>query len=49
MKEWRFNPYHQRIDEALEQTQAAPPADTEWQVWEVFQQVKRGEHHQHVG
>ena len=49
MKEWEFNPYHQRIDEALETTQTPPPADTEWELWEVFQQVRRGEHHQHVG
>ena len=26
-----------------------PPADTEWRVWEVFQQAKRGEPHVHVG
>ncbi len=49
MHEWQFNPYHQRIDEALEQTAAPPPADTEWGVWEVFQQDRRGEHHHHVG
>ena len=49
MREWQFNPYHQRIDEALEQTATPPPADTEWQVWEVFQQDRRGEHHHHVG
>lgn len=49
MREWQFNPYHQRIEEALEQTATPPPADTEWGVWEVFQQDRRGEHHHHVG
>ena len=49
MKEWHFNPYHQHIDEALEKTQTPPHADTEWQVWEVFRQEKRGDHHVHDG
>jgi ring-1,2-phenylacetyl-CoA epoxidase subunit PaaB len=49
MRQWHFDPYHQRIDEALEATQTPPAADTEWPIWEVFQQARRGEHHQHVG
>lgn len=50
-KLYHFNPYHQRIDEAMAKTPPgeAIPADTEWPVWEVFQQAKRGEHHVHVG
>lgn len=48
-KEWHFNPYHQRIDEAMESTPDAPPADTEWDVYEVFAREKRGDHPVHVG
>lgn len=46
---WHFNPYHQRIDEALEKTQTPPPADTEWEPYEVFVQERRGQPHEHVG
>ncbi len=48
-RQWQFNPYHQRIDEAMARGDVAPPADTEWPVWEVFQQEKRGDPHIHVG
>lgn len=49
VREWHFNPYHQRIDEAMETTPAAPAADTEWELYEVFVREKRGDHPEHVG
>ncbi|MGB0386483.1 MAG: 1,2-phenylacetyl-CoA epoxidase subunit B [Ardenticatenaceae bacterium] len=51
MKEarWTFNPYHQRIEEAMEKHAAPSVVDTEFAVWEVFQQQKRGKAFEHVG
>ena len=49
VREWHFNPYHQRIDEAMETTPDAPAADTEWELYEVFVREKRGDHPAHVG
>ena len=51
MKEaqWTFNPYHQRLDEAMTAHAAPSTADTEWPVWEVFQQQRRGDAFEHVG
>jgi ring-1,2-phenylacetyl-CoA epoxidase subunit PaaB len=46
---WRFDPYHQHLAFARQRAPGAVPADTEWVVWEVFQQDQRGEHHKHVG
>ncbi len=46
---WTFNPYHQRIAEAMAKHPDSPPADTEWPVWEVFQQQRRGDAFEHVG
>lgn len=48
-REWHFDPYHQRLSFARQHGPARPAIDTEWGVWEVFQQAKRGEHHRHVG
>jgi ring-1,2-phenylacetyl-CoA epoxidase subunit PaaB len=51
MKEapWTFNPYHQRLDEAMEKHAEPSTVDTEWRVWEVFQQQRRGDAFEHVG
>lgn len=51
MKEarWTFNPYHQRLDEAMEKHAAPSVSDTEWPVYEVFQQQRRGDAFEHVG
>lgn len=46
---WHFSPYHQRIEEAVEKTRTPPPADTEWEPYEVFVQERRGQPHEHVG
>ncbi len=46
---WSFNPYHQRLDEAMEKHAAPSVVDTEFPVWEVFQQQKRGKPFEHVG
>jgi len=46
---WHFDPYHQRLDFARRHDPGPADADTEWIVWEVFQQDHRGEHHRHVG
>jgi len=48
-KRWHFNPYHQRIDEALEKCPTPPEADTEWELFEVFVRERRGDHPVHVG
>lgn len=48
-REWRFDAYHQHLALARSRAPSQVPADTEWPVWEVFQQFKRGEHHRHVG
>jgi len=48
-KTWHFNPYHQRIDEAMQLMSEPPKADTEWILFEVFVREKRGEHPVHVG
>ncbi|HEX8682653.1 MAG TPA: hypothetical protein VF707_10100 [Ardenticatenaceae bacterium] len=51
MKEarWHFNPYHQRLGEAMEAHAEPSTIDTEWPVWEVFQQQRRGDAFEHVG
>ncbi len=51
MKEarWRFNPYHHQIDEAMAEHAEPSVVDTEWAVWEVFQQQRRGDSFEHVG
>ncbi|MAT40151.1 MAG: 1,2-phenylacetyl-CoA epoxidase subunit B [Ectothiorhodospiraceae bacterium] len=50
MPEYKFNPYHQRIDEAIEKAQAPfDENDTQWPEWEVFVQEKRGDCHEWVG
>ncbi len=48
-RDWHFDPYHQHLALARRRAPEHAPADTEWPVWEVFQQDKRGEHHKHVG
>jgi ring-1,2-phenylacetyl-CoA epoxidase subunit PaaB len=48
-REWHFDPYHQRLRFARERAPGHVASDTEWPVWEVFQQDARGEHHHHVG
>jgi ring-1,2-phenylacetyl-CoA epoxidase subunit PaaB len=48
-RSWQFDAYHQRLAFARQRAPEQVPGDTEWPVWEVFQQEKRGEHHQHVG
>jgi len=48
-REWHFDPYHQRLAFARQHDPGQTDADTEWIVWEVFQQDHRGEHHKHVG
>jgi ring-1,2-phenylacetyl-CoA epoxidase subunit PaaB len=50
MKQYTFTPYHQRIDEAVEQAQTEfDEKDTQWPEWEVFVQAKRGDNHEWVG
>jgi ring-1,2-phenylacetyl-CoA epoxidase subunit PaaB len=51
MKEarWSFNPYHQQLDLAMTEHAEPSQVDTEWDVWEVFQQQKRGDPFEHVG
>lgn len=52
MKEssWSFNPYHQRLDEAMSRfSDESPEVDTEFAAWEVFQQQRRGDAFEHVG
>ena len=46
---WHFDPYHQRLAFARRRAPEHIVGDTEWTVWEVFQQERRGEHHRHVG
>jgi ring-1,2-phenylacetyl-CoA epoxidase subunit PaaB len=46
---WSFDPYHQTLTLARRLAPDRVASDTEWAVWEVFQQARRGEHHQHVG
>lgn len=46
---WSFDPYHQRIGEAMARYPESPPVDTEFPVYEVFQQQRRGEPFTHVG
>jgi ring-1,2-phenylacetyl-CoA epoxidase subunit PaaB len=46
---WSFDPYHQGLGFARSQDPGERRADTEWMVYEVFQQDHRGEHHHHVG
>lgn len=46
---WTFDGYHQQLRIAAERDPGAQKADTEWAVWEVFQQDRRGDHHHHVG
>jgi ring-1,2-phenylacetyl-CoA epoxidase subunit PaaB len=46
---WQFDPDHQQLSFAKQHDPVDVHADTEWIVWEVFQQEKRGEHHKHVG
>ena len=46
---WSFNPYHQRLDEAMTEHAAPSVVDTEFAVWEVFQQQRRGDAFEHVG
>ncbi len=48
-REWHFDPYHQALSFAREHAPLRSEADTEWLLWEVFQQAHRGEHHTHVG
>lgn len=48
-RDWQFDPYHQRLSFAQRRDPGQVDADTEWRVWEVFQQERRGEHHRHVG
>ncbi len=48
-RSWHFDPYHQRLGFARQHDPGHADADTEWGVWEVFQQDHRGEHHRHVG
>lgn len=48
-REWHFDPYHQDLRFAVRHAPELAAGDTEWAVWEVFQQAKRGEHHAHVG
>jgi len=50
MKEWNFDPYHQRISEAMERAQQQHDEnDTQWPEWEVFVQGERGDCHEWVG
>ena len=52
MKEaqWSFNPYHQRLDEAMTRfADESPTVDTEFAPWEVFQLQRRGHAFEHVG
>ena len=46
---WHFDPYHQGLGFARAHDPGERHADTEWTVYEVFQQDRRGEHHHHVG
>lgn len=48
-RSWHFDPYHQHLAFARQRGPARVAADTEWAVWEVFQQDHRGDHHKHVG
>ena len=51
MKEaqWSFNPYHQRLDEAMTRfADESPEVDTEFASWEVFQLQRRGHAFEHV-
>lgn len=48
-REWHFDPYHQALAIARRGAPDAVHADTEWSLWEIFVQEKRGEHHTHVG
>ncbi len=48
-REWHFDPYHQGLGLARQHDPGPRHADTEWAVYEVFQQDRRGEHHRHVG
>jgi ring-1,2-phenylacetyl-CoA epoxidase subunit PaaB len=48
-RDWQFDPYHQRLAFARQHDPGHSEADTEWGVWEVFQQDHRGDHHKHVG
>lgn len=48
-RDWRFDPYHQGLGFARDHDPGDRHADTEWTVYEVFQQERRGEHHHHVG
>lgn len=48
-RNWHFDPYHQGLGFARAHDPGPRHADTEWKVYEVFQQERRGEHHQHVG
>lgn len=48
-REWHFDPYHQQLGFARAHDPGPSHADTEWTLWEVFQQERRGEHHRHVG
>jgi len=50
MQQWKFNPYHQRIEEAVAQAQQPHDEnDTQWEEFEVFVQSKRGACHEWVG
>ena len=44
-----FDPYHQALSFARRHAPDRSHSDTEWLLWEVFQQSRRGEHHAHVG
>lgn len=46
---WTFNPYHQRLDEAVRDHAAPSVVDTEFPAWEIFQQQRRGDPFEHVG
>lgn len=47
---WSFNPYHQRLDEAMSRfADESPEVDTEFAPWEVFQLQRRGHAFEHVG
>jgi len=50
MKQWKFDPYHQRIDDAMKQAEGEfNENDTQWPEWEVFVQPERGKLHEWVG
>ena len=50
MKRWNFDPYHQRIGDAMRKAEEPHnEEDTQWEEWEVFVQAERGDNHEWVG